>query len=244
MIRRLFRYGLFASALTVGGLLACNVFPEVVTGSGVPGTEDRAVGAVNEVYLSGVGNLTIEQGDTPALSVTADDNLLPYLETETRGHKLTIRTKSGFEVRSKTPIEYTLAIPNLEKLHLSGAGSAKAEKITGGKLEVHISGAGHATLREVTFQSLSLTLSGAGGATLGGSADKSTLKISGAGDIDASDLKAKAAEVRVSGAGTAKVWALDSLNARVSGAGDIKYRGSPKIEQKVSGAGSVKPIEK
>src|SRR5215472_16206440 len=120
MIRRACKGLLFASALGIGALLACNAFTETVTGSGNSVTEERAIDSVNEVSLSGVGNLTVVPGDVPSLSVSADDNILPLLETETSGRKLTIRTKSGYSLRPKSPSTYTLTVPGLEKIGISG----------------------------------------------------------------------------------------------------------------------------
>ena len=53
----------------------------------------------------------------------------------------------------------------------------------------------------------------------------------------------KTAEVQVSGAGNASVWATDELKVQVSGAGDVKYKGSPRIEQKVSGGAASSRCE-
>jgi hypothetical protein len=209
MIRRAFKLMLFASALGLGALVATAVFRETVTGSGNAATEEREVGSVREVSLSGVGNLTVREGEVPSLSVTADDNILPLLETETSGSKLTIRTKSGFSIRPSTPINYTLTVPKLEKVSISGSGSVKAERLTGDNLSVRLSGSGSASLREVTCKELTLSISGSGKSTMSGTADKVTSKISGSGDIDAAALKVKSAEVNISGSGTASVWATD-----------------------------------
>ena len=241
MIRRAFKFVLFASALGAGALIALAVFQETVVGSGKTATEERAVGAVTEVSLSGIGNLTIRQGEIPGLAVTADDNILPLIETEASGKKLIIRTRTGYSLRPSAPISYTLTVPRLEKLSVSGAGNATADHLSGDNLTVKLSGAGNAVVREVACQSLTLTLSGAGNATLSGTAQKVTARISGAGDIDAAGLKTACADVQVSGAGNASVWATEELKVRVSGAGDVRYKGSPRIDQKVSGAGSVRP---
>src|SRR5689334_4814607 len=94
MICRVIKFGLLASALVGGGLLAlATTARETVEGSGTPATEEREIGDVSEVVLSGVGDLTIVPGAVPALSVTADDNVLPALETETVNGKLTLRTR-------------------------------------------------------------------------------------------------------------------------------------------------------
>lgn len=239
---RLFKLALFAAALAGGGFLALAAFHESVEGSGVPFTEDRYVDAVTEVSLTGTGDLTILQGDVPSLSVTADDNILPLLETESSGNKLTLGTKFNTSITPKTRIAYTLTVPNLRQISVSGAGNVRVERVATDNLTVKVSGAGNAKFGEVTCSSLTLNLSGAGHATFAGTADKLTVRLSGAGEIDAAALQAKAADVQVSGAGTVKVWATGELKARVSGAGSVKYKGTPKVEPRVSGAGSVKPL--
>jgi len=242
MIRCVFKLLLFASALAVGGAIAVAVFRETVEGSGTPATEDRAIGDVTEVDLSGVGNLVVRYGEVPSLSVSADDNILPRLVTETHGQKLTLRSENGVSLRPKTPITYTLTVSKLSKIGISGAGNVKAERISGDAVTVKLSGAGNAILNGVECKSLTLNLSGAGNATLSGTADSVTATVSGAGEINAAALKVKSAEIKVSGSGDGSVWATEQLKVRVSGAGSIKYKGSPQIEQKISGAGSVKPI--
>jgi hypothetical protein len=244
MIRRAIKLFCYASALGAGALVALAVSHTTVEGSGTPATEERTAGDVTEVNLSGVGELNVVQGLVPSLSVTGDDNIVPLVETETNGKKLTIRTRSRTSLRSKTKLVYTLTVPQLETITVSGAGSVRTEKYLGNALTVKLSGAGNAHLRELNVKALTLKLSGAGTAHVAGTTDKLTLNLSGAGGIEAAGLKAISAEVQISGAGTATVWAENDLKARISGAGDIKYKGHPaNLEQKVSGAGRIRPLE-
>jgi hypothetical protein len=242
LIKGCVKLGLFAGALAVGGMIAVAVFQEKVEGSGTSATEDRKVGDVTEVELSGIGNLVINQGEMPSLSVTADDNILPHIVTETHGNKLTLYTESGFNLHPKTPITYTLTVPKLAKVGISGAGNVKTEKFVGDALTVKLSGAGNAILNGVDCRTLTLGLSGAGNATMSGTVEAVTAKVSGAGEINAAALKVRTADIQVSGSGDASVWATEHLKVRVSGAGSIKYKGSPQVDQKISGSGSVKPI--
>ena len=243
MIRRAIKFVLFASALGCGALLAVAVNRETVDGSGTPATEERDIGDVTEVALSGVGDLTIVPGPVASLSVTADDNVLPALETETANGKLTLRTKSRTSIRTKTKIAYTLTVPRLEAITVSGAGNVKVAKMDADALTVKLSGAGNAHITGLTCKALTVTVSGAGTATAAGTTEKLTLRLSGAGGIEAAALKASSADVQISGAGKATVWAADDLSARVSGAGGVKYKGRPKLEQKVSGAGTIRALD-
>jgi hypothetical protein len=66
-----------------------------------------------------------------------------------------------------------------------------------------------------------------------------TIGSTGAGKIDAHDLRASTAAVKVTGAAGVDVYATDALDVTVSGAGRVTYSGNPKITKKVSGAGQV-----
>src|SRR5579883_2845357 len=245
MIRRAIKLVLFASALSVGGLLAlATTVRETVEGSGISATEERDIGNVNEVVLSGVGDLTIVPGAMPALSVTADDNILPALETNASGGKLHIGTRSLTSIHPKTKIHYTLTVPQLNSITVSGAGTVKTQRLEADDLKLKLSGAGKVQLDNLNCKSLAITLSGSGIANLSGPAEHFKLRLSGAGKIDAVKLQTNSADVRISGAGQAAIWSTDELKARISGAGNVKYRGQPQhIEQKVSGSGHIRALE-
>jgi hypothetical protein len=80
-----------------------------------------------------------------------------------------------------------------------------------------------------------------GAATVVASGQSKSLTIgsTGAGKIDAHDLRASTAAVKVTGAAGVDVYATDELDVTVSGAGRVIYSGNPKITKKVSGAGQV-----
>jgi len=243
MFRRAIKLVLFASALGGGALLAVAMNRESVSGSGVRASEDRDVGAITAVSLSGVGDLTILSGATPALTVTADDNILPLIETESDGATLTLGTQSRTDIRPKTKIAYTLTVPRLSAITVSGVGNVTAHQLTTGALTVKLSGAGTANLENVACKSLTLQVSGAGVSRASGVTERLTVKLSGAGEVDAPGLKAQLADVQVSGSGTASVFATLELKTRVSGAGNVLYKGRPHVEQKVSGAGRVRLVD-
>jgi hypothetical protein len=210
-----------------------------VEGNGVPASEERQIGNISEVTLSGTGNLTVVPSDTTSLIITADENVLDYIEARVSGKTLSLRTKSGYSLRSKTPIKYTLLTNRLDKVGVSGSGDATVEGWSGNALTATVSGAGNMTLRGVTCNALTINLSGAGNMKASGTARLLKAKVSGAGDIDATQLETSDADVQISGAGDISLWATDKLKARVSGAGDVKYKGSPTIEKRVSGAGGI-----
>ncbi len=241
MIRRAMKLVLLLSALVGGGLVALAArVSSSIEGSGKAATEERAIGAVTEVVLEGSGELTIVRGSPAALRVSGDDNLLPYLETKTSGRKLTLGTQFWTTLLPSSSIKYTLVLPHLERVTVSGSGSVRAEGFSGRPLTVKVSGSGRADLSAIDVPELKVTVSGSGSAFAAGSAGQSAVRVSGSGDVDLATLETASAEVRVSGSGTVAVWAVDSLKVRVSGSGGVSYKGHPaRIEQKATGSGRI-----
>ena len=54
---------------------------ETLAGSGRLVTETRAVSGFTGISLAMPGHVEVTQGDTESLTVTADDNVLPLIET-------------------------------------------------------------------------------------------------------------------------------------------------------------------
>ena len=97
-------------------------------------------------------------------------------------------------------------------------------------------------LTELEAGSLDFNLSGAGNINVKGIAKSLELSISGFGNFNGGDLQSQAADVHISGAGSATVWVEETLDASISGAGSIDYYGSPQVSERISGVGSVHKI--
>jgi hypothetical protein len=191
-----------------------------VRGSGVVGTETRELSGFTEIRLSGTGEVTVEQGDTESLTVEAEDNILPLLESRVIDGRLMLGARDNVSVRPTRPIRYRVTLKELTGLGVSGSGSFKVQGVDTPRLAADISGSGSAKLA--------------------GRADDVRLSISGSGDYDAAGLASQTAEVVISGSGSATVNTSRRLVAKVSGSGSVHYLGDPTIEQHVSGSGSVK----
>ena len=94
---------------------------------------------------------------------------------------------------------------------------------------------------EMNMKANKLKVIGQGGVKLefNGVADLLDATLSGAGYIDAIDLKTKETDVRIEGVGAGSVYATDILNATISGVGKIRYKGEPKVNKKIEGIGLV-----
>jgi hypothetical protein len=188
-------------------------------GSGTEATEDRTVDGFTEISVSGIYTVEAVVGPEVSVSVVADDNILPLIQTTVSNGRLSIETEGS--IRPKVQPVVRVTVPSLEFVDLSGATSLIATGLTGEKFR--------------------LDTSGASKATLAGAVESLEIDVSGAAKITAADLNAKNAEIDVSGAAKVDVTVSDKLDVEVSGAGKVTYGGEPTVTKDLSGAGSVSP---
>lgn len=223
-------------------LAGCNVqvWPaSVVQGSGSVKSESRQVQGFDRVQIAGVGTLTITQGSAEALTVQAEDNLLPRLRSDVQDGALLLAPSPGTIIRPTRPIRYDLTVKQLRAIAVSGAAEVGGGGLDAGQLTLDVSGACRMNLTRLTASALTVRLSGSSSVTVSGQAPQQTVSISGAGRYVASDLESQRATASISGAGQAALRVSDSLSVTISGAGRVRYAGSPTVDQHVSGAGSV-----
>jgi hypothetical protein len=217
-----------------------------IRGSGNVTTETRSVSDFNRVSLSGFGKLILTQGEEESLTVTADDNIMPYIKTEVRGETLYLGLNFPrfSRISPSQPIRFTLTVKNIAGLDISGSGSVEAGSIDTDQLKVDVSGSGDVRLDSLTTEKLKVDISGSGKVNLagGGEVMEQDIVINGSGQYQAGKLRSQTVEVMVSGSSEATVWATDSLEVQIRGSGSVGYYGYPSIDSSSSGSGHLKSL--
>ena len=217
------RHAVMLGFVMVFGAVGCGVSHSSgpsVEGSGTQKTEPRDVSGFTKVAAGGAMQITIACGKAGKCEVTADDNVLPLIKTTVDGDTLKVTTEGSVSTRSG--MKLALEVADLKEVELSGATTL--------------------ALTGVKNDALALTISGTGNATVSGETGAVTINLTGAGKVNAADLKAKTAKVDCAGAGAIEVFASDQLDAKVSGVGHVSYAGNPKtVNKQVSGVGSISP---
>jgi hypothetical protein len=227
---------------------ACGVIiPSSIKGSGDIITESRDVSGFDKVTLAGFGDVTIEIGDQESLTVTTDDNIMSYVETEVKNNTLVLSLddpgwNSGFNPTDG--IKYELVVTELSRVNVSGAGRVEVNDLETEKLRVDLSGAGSFEINSLTADEFVVNQSGAGTIFASGQVKGQELTSSGVGSYHATELESETAIVEFSGAGSASLWVTELLDISISGVGNVIYYGSPRIIQNVSGVGNLISAEK
>ena len=228
--------GLAVITLTITGCIIV-INGKSVQGSGNIITAEREVSEFNKVHLKGSGNVFLTPGGKQSLEIKTDDNIMPLIETDVSGKKLTI-SHAKHHLRP-TIFEVYITVKKLEGVAISGSGDISGEgRFVADTFYAEISGSGDMDF-EVETDKLASKISGSGSIHLSGKAEDYTVSISGSGAVNAFDVKAENVSVTISGSGDCRVSASESLDAKISGSGDVYYKGRPQINTKISGSGSL-----
>jgi hypothetical protein len=206
--------GLLTACTNDGGLV------RTIQGSGNVVTETREVSGFTAVSLNGVGHLIIDQTGSESISITADDNILPTIETRVRGNKLIISIEDNTSFNNLTELTYHVTVQAIDTLELNGAGEVEVLNLEG--------------------QDWQTTLAGGGTITVSGKVDTQTAELNGAGAYNAEALQSQEATVRQNGAGMAIVQVSERLDVSIDGLGSVEYIGNPTVREEINGLGTVR----
>ena len=208
--------------------------------------EKREVSGFSALMFRGMGRIDLTQGDHEELVIEAQPEIRSRIKTEVREGTLHIdydedwKDWTGIRTLSGDKIIFHLVMRDISAISVSGVGSLDAPRIETGGLSLAITGPGLLTVGELKTTSLAASLSGVGAIDVAGTTDELAVTLSGAGSFKGGRLQAGKASVRLSGVGSATVWAKDTLEASISGAGVIAYYGSPTLAQSNTGLGMLK----
>jgi hypothetical protein len=190
-----------------------------IRGSGPVVTEARSVPEFDAVVASGALSVVIERSGGEGVRITAEENLIRYVDSEVRGGVLFVGPRSGVSLAPRHEILVEIEAFEIEEIH--GSGAVAMEAWVGWVPELWV------------------TLSGASSLMLQGAADVADVSISGASRYDALDVETLDTRIDASGASSAWVWAERLLDVRASGASHVRFRGNPTLHVQVSGASTV-----
>ena len=240
---------LVAGVLAISGAAAAAQSTTVVAGAGsaVQGSgqvieEVRAVAGFSGLVVNGPVDVQLKVSSAERVTVRADDNIAPLIETRIEDGKLVVGTTRGASFRTRSPLRVTVEFTALSSVAINGSGDVRADRLRTKLLDVTIRGSGDVAIDSIDSDTVALLIVGSGDFTAAGRAANLGVSVSGSGDVNTENLEARDVGIRISGSGDAKVHATETLQVTIAGSGDVRYRGQPKVTKKISGSGDVRPM--
>lgn len=173
----------------------------------------------DEISVGGVFEVDVEVGPKHSLVMEGDAKFMERVEATVKDGKLYLGMKKDRKKwkshNHSDGISATITLPSLNALTVSGVASGD--------------------ISDVEAKTFELTVSGVAEVAIDGTCDILDAKVSGVGELDASEFKCKDADIRLSGVGEMSVYASKSIDVSVSGVGNVDVYGKPgKVEKSKS----------
>lgn len=200
-------------------------------------TEERQVAAFTKVHAARSITVYLSQSSQQSITVEADDNILPYLETKVENGSLTVTITQNVNIKSYETMTVRISAPEISELKASTSADVKgATPWEAGNLTMHASTSASIEL-DVKALEIDASASTSSDIDLQGSAVTLYAKASTSGSINAKKLTAEKVTAQASTSGDVKVFATQSIEAKASTSGSIYYKGDATLQNSKASTG-------
>lgn len=228
---------LMLTALLIASVCSAGWFNSSVKCSGDIITVDRDVSMFDSVVLKGSTDVFIDVGPSLTVTVTADDNIVDLIKTESKNGKLVIEIEKSIRTKKSPRIDIT--VPHLEYAKVNGSGDIVIYNFDAETMTLIVNGSGDIEA-EGNCKTLETDVNGSGDIACEGSSKNVHANLNGSGDIKLKQFAADNARAVVNGSGDINIHANNSFEGFVSGSGDIRCYGNPEYRKnKVKGSGDI-----
>jgi hypothetical protein len=212
-----------------------------IKGTGPSKTKDFKVSDFHGIDVSNGFDVMLVQGNSEALTLTAQENLLEYI-TVTVDQGI-LKIYSDKNINTSQPLKARITFKDINKLHVSGGGDVSSETpLNLQKMEISMSGGGDVAFN-LNSDELKCDISGGGDLKVDGNIKNYELGLSGGGDVVSVINAASSINCRVSGGGDVKITSRSrTSDARIdiSGGGDLTMElNADKLKCSLSGGGDA-----
>lgn len=202
----------------------------LVIGSGELVTEEKDFTDFTIVEVGSGFEVEISQSDSYSINITADDNMLDYIEVSSPGNKLTIGLKWSYGYQNVN-LSAKITMPDLHGLEFSGGTHGIIEGFSAShEFVLELSGGSSLIGNFTTSGDAQFTLSGGSRLTeLDGAANNLLISASGGSQLELSNFPVHNASVNLSGGSHANINLDERLDADLSGGSHILYVGDPTM---------------
>jgi hypothetical protein len=214
----------------------------LLLGAAPAGAADRSFSAngFDKVDLAAAGQVAIHTGDAFRVDASGDAEWLALLDIHVVKDTLVIGwTREHVRMKHHNPITIRIAMPRLDGVTLSGAGTITADRVAGPDFAAALRGAGTIDLPAMRVERARFDMGGAGKINAAGSAGSVDAHVRGFGSVEIAGLAARAGKFDMGGTGSIRARVDGPADIAMTGVGSIDVLGQPRCTVHKSGLGSV-----
>lgn len=215
-----------------------------IRGNGNVITTSRAVLPFSELYVDGVFNIYLLQGDQEKVEVETDENLQDVVTVINKGKELKIKTKDDINIKHSTKNNIYITITNINKLEINSVGRTECKnELKVDRLSLEVNSVGK-TLMKLDCIQLNAEINAVGSLILEGKAKSANIEHTGVGSMSAYGFNVAYLSLQHSGIGSVEAYATKELSISSDGIGSVRYKGAAEVTKlETSGIGSVKKVD-
>lgn len=207
-------------------------------------TVEKNLDGYSKIEVSDAFNVEVNLGqDNEFITIVANENLHPYIETTVSNNTLVIKMKNFVRYRSRATLKVYVNADAVNEFKISGATKLSlGSKLTSENVIIEASGASD-------FQGLidadkaRIVSDGASRVWLTGKLREMEANVSGASKLEDHGLNCEKVKIDLSGASNGYVTVSEELRANLSGASKLYYRGNPGfISNNITGSSTVTKV--
>ena len=226
-------------------LAACGADAEtVIEGDGNVTEQMIDVGDFSRIEACCEMSIIIMQGDTTAMTLTTDSNLVEYFDISVENNTLILNQNTEADLAPTNGYLFNITTPTLEALTISGTNFVTADVITADDFSIVSSGTPRILISALNADTLVVEASGAGLVQInGGRVMSQDVTLSGAVNYDTGAMVSEVTLIEAASTGYAAIYASERLSGQLASSGNITYLGTPELNVDVTGTGELRAFE-
>jgi hypothetical protein len=212
-----------------------------VVGSGDLTTQQKEFSDFSAIDVSSGFEVEISQSNIYSISVTADENIIEYIQLSKTDNTLKARMQAGISYQSIT-LQIEIEMPQLNSLDLSGGSQATINDfISSNMFSVDLSGGSQLEGSFTTPEDVDFELFGGSQVDdFDGEAKDATIELSQGSQLDLSEFVVNNSNINLSGGSQATINLSGRLDANLTGGSTLEYIGEPVLgDIEVSGGSTI-----
>ena len=194
---------------------------EFIKGNGKITSLEKEISNFSSILAESVVSVNVVIANENKCEVTADENILEFIELKVKNDELRIGIKENVSFTTSNPVVVNISTVSLKEVSLCGSATISVSNIL-----------------QNTFRA---SLKGSGEINLSGKTNELLLNMTGSGEIDAEELISKSLLVNAKGSGYISANAKEEATVNLMGSGSVKVYGETLRKNKnIMGSGSVK----